>query len=268
MDTDKAQDVKSREEARALINKCRKLLIEEFGAQRVIPFGSVTGNGLWHQGSDLDLAVEGLPDNRFFEALSAVQDLVSSQIRVDLVPLEDAKPKLRSHILGEVEMSEDSTQALRDLITEELETLEQLVEEVKGALEKLSSPPTQLDLHGIASYIHDFYSGIESIFERIVVELDEGLPRGEYWHAELLEQVAVKRENIRPRIINEPLRAKLKEYLRFRHFFRHAYGVKLKWVQLRPLAEGMELILNQLTSQIEGFFDQLSSTEKSSDQYQ
>lgn len=265
MDTRKSQKVIRREEAKALIGKYRQLLIEEFGARRVIPFGSVTGGSPWHPRSDLDIAVEGLPPERFFEALAAVQDLVSSQIQVDLVPLEDATPELRARILGEVEMPEDPILALKELISGELKTLKRLVEETKEALDQLSSPPTQLELHGIASYIHDFYSGIESIFERIVVQLDEGLPDGEYWHVDLLNQIAVDREGTRPRVISEPLRARLRGYLRFRHFFRHAYGVELRWVKLRPLAEGMERVFDQLNKQLEDFFDQLSAYRENSE---
>jgi predicted nucleotidyltransferase len=48
----------------ALIEACRKLLMEEFGARRVIPFGSLV-EGYWHERSDLDRLKEEL--RGFFE---------------------------------------------------------------------------------------------------------------------------------------------------------------------------------------------------------
>ncbi len=79
----------------------------------------------------------------------------------------------------------------------------------------------------MAAYRHQFYTGVESILERIAVGLGEGLPRGEYWHVDLLNQMAEEWAGERPAVIDEPLRARLKDYLDFRHFFRHAYGYTL-----------------------------------------
>jgi hypothetical protein len=33
-----------------------------------------------------------------------------------------------------------------------------------------------------ASILHEFYNGLERIFERIAIGLGEGLPRGARWH--------------------------------------------------------------------------------------
>lgn len=252
----------SREEAEALIEACRRLLEERFGAQRVIPFGSVIGDGPWHAGSDIDLAVEELPPEQLFQALAAVQELVPSQIRVDLVPLEDAQPELRARILKEVEMPDDPITALKQLIQDELKALKLVVREMEELLATRADPPTRTELGAIASILHDFYTGVERIFERIAVRLQEGLPRGEYWHMDLLNQMVAEQEGKRSAVIDEPLRALLKEYLEFRHLFRHVYGSQLEWVRLRLLAEGMSGILDQLKEQLGAFFDRLSGKGK------
>lgn len=53
-----------RREALDAAERCAGMLTQRFGALRVIPFGSVVGDGCWHDGSDLDLAVEGLSSLR------------------------------------------------------------------------------------------------------------------------------------------------------------------------------------------------------------
>lgn len=237
------------------------LLKERFGARRVILFGSLAGQGPWHDRSDIDLAVEGIAPEEFFRAYSACWDLVTRDLSIalDLVPLEDAYPEMRARILGEIEMPSDPTKALQKLIEDELTALQRLVQATDEAMVSLSSTdsPRQFELHGLASYLHQFYTGIESIFERIAIHQGEGLPRGEYGHIELLTQMATPQPG-RPAVIDEPLRAWLKEYLDFRHFFRHAYSYTLEWSRMRWLVEGMGETLRRLREQLQAYFDHLS----------
>ena len=71
--------------------------LRALGAQRVWVFGSVE-DGSFDDGSDLDLAVHGLPPERFLAARVAVTDRVP--VEVDLVELERAPASLRAHILA------------------------------------------------------------------------------------------------------------------------------------------------------------------------
>jgi len=241
--------------------ECMTLLKRQFGARRVILFGSLAGQGPWHDASDIDLAVEGLPPEEFFRAYSACRDLLLPQglgLDLDLVPLEDAYPGMRARILGEVKMSDDPVQALKSLIEDELVSLERVVESVKEALALLPDTPSQFELHGLAAYIYQFYTGVESIFQRIAVQLGEGLPRGAYWHVDLLDQMAEAQEGTRPAVIDEPLRARLKDYLDFRHFFRHAYAYTLEWNKMRWKVESMAETLELLRRQLMDFFEELT----------
>lgn len=72
---------------------------------------------------------------------------------------------------------------------------------------------------------------------------------------DLLNQMAEPQEGIRPAVIDEPLRARLKDYLDFRHFFRHAYGYTLQWSQMRWKAESMSETLAMLREQLQAFFE-------------
>src|SRR5947207_15941379 len=97
----------------ALATRCAQLLHDRFRARRVIPFGSVVGHGSWHRGSDLDLAVEGIAREQFFQAWATVRALVPPGLEVDLVDLEHASEALRARILGEKTMAEEPMRALK-----------------------------------------------------------------------------------------------------------------------------------------------------------
>ena len=248
---------KRKEQALEAAEACIRLLKERFGARRVILFGSIAGQGIWHERSDIDLAVEGLAPTEFFPAYSACRDLLPRglDLELDLVALEDAYPEMRARILGEVEMPDDPVLAVRALVEDELVALERVTREMEDLLAGCTQPPTRIELRAIASMLHEFYNGVEHIFERVAISLGEGLPQGSYWHTNLLNQMAVAREGERPAVIDEPLRARLKDHLDFRHFFRHAYGYTLEWNQMRWKAETLSDTLTMLRDQLHAFFE-------------
>src|SRR5207253_4431472 len=88
---------------------------------------------------------------------------------------------------------------------------------------------------GLASYAHDFYQAIESIFERVAVYLDGGVPKGGDWHTQLLMEMYQEIPKIRPAVITDDvLYARLDDYRKFRHIFRMAYRIELEWDKLEP----------------------------------
>ncbi len=64
-------------------------LLTAAGAREVYVFGSVAA-GRAHEGSDVDLAVAGLPPERFFSTMARLENLFDRSI--DLVDLDDASP--------------------------------------------------------------------------------------------------------------------------------------------------------------------------------
>jgi hypothetical protein len=96
--------------------------------------------------------------------------------------------------------------------------------------------------------------GVERIFERITVTLDDGLPAGESWQTLLLQQMEIEYPGTRPAVINHSLALRLLDYLRFRHLFRHTYGYELLWQKCRPLAESVSETLEMFQKQLSRFF--------------
>jgi hypothetical protein len=160
---------------------------------------------------------------------------------------------MAANIRGERKMSENPLKAMKQRIEDELRMMERVAQSVQTFLSQASEPPSELEMRGVASYLHDFYNGVERIFERIAVTLEGELPKGENWHQELLQQMEKERQGVRPAVIDRKLFLELLEYLRFRHRFRHLYGDELKWDKLRPLAEGVFETFEQLRSQLDNF---------------
>mgnify|MGYP002778062072 FL=1 len=73
-----------------------QILKREFGVTQVKLFGSMLNAQRIHAESDVDLAVAGLADHRYLEAVTRLLDL--SGLSVDLVQLEHASPKLQGAI--------------------------------------------------------------------------------------------------------------------------------------------------------------------------
>jgi predicted nucleotidyltransferase len=74
-------------EAGRVARQAAMVLKQQFTARRVVLFGSVTRVERFTPWSDIDLAVWGVPPERFYAAVAAVTSL-SAEIGVDLVDSE------------------------------------------------------------------------------------------------------------------------------------------------------------------------------------
>jgi predicted nucleotidyltransferase len=85
------------EQAQRLARTAAQRLHEEFGARRVVLFGSAVKQSSFTQWSDVDLAAWGIAPERFYAAVAAVTSL-STQIAVDLVDPEECPAALQTVI--------------------------------------------------------------------------------------------------------------------------------------------------------------------------
>ncbi|PKO20979.1 MAG: nucleotidyltransferase domain-containing protein [Chloroflexi bacterium HGW-Chloroflexi-1] len=86
-----------RQRAWRVARQAAKVLREQFGAQRVVIFGSLAQRGWFTQWSDIDLAAWGVPDERFYQAVATITAL-SPAFKVDLIDPETCRPRLRQAI--------------------------------------------------------------------------------------------------------------------------------------------------------------------------
>lgn len=148
---------------------------------------------------------------------------------------------------------------LRNDIKIELANLQRLEDEMKQVSEILHNEASFIEVRAAGSIIHDFYSGIEKIFERIAILIDGLIPKGESWHAELLSRMAHPFEDKRSEVISDGLFEILKEYVRFRHLFRNIYGFQLNWGLFKKLCDEMASTLNLFSDEMDTFLEKMQN---------
>ncbi|MDR1316947.1 MAG: hypothetical protein LBK13_08760 [Spirochaetales bacterium] len=130
--------------------------------------------------------------------------------------------------------------SLKAKIVFEISQIDKLLNDSKSLLDlcKLQIPDF-IEMSAAALVLHSFYNGIENILVLIFKYSGEQLPKSNKWHMELLDKAFISEET-RKQIFNNEIQQTLEEYLKFRHFIRHAYGFQLEWERMAELINGME----------------------------
>jgi len=88
------------QQAQQLAREAAQRLRGQFGARRVVLFGSAVERSSFTRWSDVDLAVWGVPPEQFYAAVAAVTGL-HADIPVDLVDAEQCSEDLKEAIKRE-----------------------------------------------------------------------------------------------------------------------------------------------------------------------
>ena len=89
-----------RQQAWSVARQAARLLRAEYGAVKVVVFGSLIHDDAFTLWSDIDLAAWGIPPDRFYNAVAAVTG-ISPLFRVDLVDPDACRPALRQLLESE-----------------------------------------------------------------------------------------------------------------------------------------------------------------------
>ncbi len=89
--------VERRASAWTVARQAADILKKEFGASRVVVFGSLAHGAWFNSRSDIDLMAEGVPPDAFWRAWCAL-DRLGSQFEIDLVAAEVVAGRLREEI--------------------------------------------------------------------------------------------------------------------------------------------------------------------------
>ena len=269
---DASHAANDRAAALAAARRAADLLVGRYGARRVYLFGSLAGTGSvpFHSTSDIDLAVEGLPGKRFWQALVAVDALMPRGHSADVSELESVRPYIKEAVLerGMLLAQSDSATAdktdgavlerqpwrrLAEEIEQEVGRMGDLVAEARPLADPGFTPSSSLELRAGGSILHDFYNGMERFFERIARIVDEHVPTDEHWHRTLLAQMAAPYPDRRPQVISAAVRDDLDRYLGFRHRFRNIYGPDLEWSRMVGLLHTLGDTHRTLSAEIGAF---------------
>ena len=176
------------------------MLYEDFGATQVAVFGSLAGQEWFSKGSDIDMAVWGLPSDTYLDALWETRNF-SPEFKIDLINFHSTKGRFRKRIQnqaisvqqGEIDCNrlisecqkihkkrkeiygKMNNQELINRIADEEKKIARTVEEIKTRLKKMeaASAEDREDIKDlIAMRLPVFYMGLENIFKRIAKEID------------------------------------------------------------------------------------------------
>ena len=184
-------------------HKVAAMLYQNFGATQVAVFGSLAERENFPKRSDIDIAVWGIPNDKYFRAVWNAEE-ISGLFKVDLVDFADCKGLLRERIQNQLIPIEKGAiykvdrSALIQRIFDERNKTEGTIAKITERSEKIKTAPVTYKEEietTIAKNLVDCYSGIENIFRRIALEVDLRMPDGSRWHKELLAQMSEPERN-------------------------------------------------------------------------
>jgi len=118
---------------------------------------------------------------------------------------------------------------LKSEIHAELEKIQKVTNEIESLYNHIKNKtPSLIELSAMATFLHNYYSGIENIMKRIALSVDDDFPSGASWHTDLLKRMGITIDGIRKSVFTDDTINELTDYLSFRHKFIHSYGFELK----------------------------------------
>lgn len=131
------------------------------------------------------------------------------------------------------------------------ETVQVVYDRVRLAADRVrESSADPVTVAAVALYLQNLYSALEELLRRIAAELDGWVPAGEDWHRELLGQMTLEIEAVRPRLLDDALHEDFDLLRRFRHVVRHAYAADYDWGEMQEVLNAAERVVECLPDAI------------------
>ena len=249
-------------------HRIAEMLYKDFGATQVAVFGSLAEADTFSKWSDIDIAVWGIPNDKYFRAASVTSD-ISGLFKVDLVDFDSCKGLFRERIQSQLTLIKKGAtykvdrSALIQRISDECIEIEGTIEKITERLEKIKTAPIiykeEIET-AIAKNIVDCYRGIETIFKQIAMDIDLRMPDGSRWHKELLIQMTEPYAERQPVISQETFEI-LEEFLEFRHVFNNIYEKKLTYSKTEKNAKQIGELFDILSKELDTFIAYLEKQE-------
>jgi hypothetical protein len=112
---------------------------------------------------------------------------------------------------------------------------------------------SDLARRAIGSYLHDYFSAVEKIASHVCRATEEGMPNGDNWHYQLIFNMSLELDGLRPRLFSKELLDLLNELRGFRHVFRNIYGINLDSNKELALLKKLSKISRMLRKDISSF---------------
>lgn len=116
---------------------------------------------------------------------------------------------------------------LKNEIKKDLIEIDKIYIEIQKIEEDIQTSKDPKNLITLSYYLHNLYTAFESIFENISRCFENVVEDTALYHRKLLKKMNIEIDNIRPKVISDMAYPYFDELRRFRHFFRHAYEIKI-----------------------------------------
>jgi hypothetical protein len=144
--------------------------------------------------------------------------------------------------------------ALARRITDELSQLERSVSAAQRHWQAASTAADEeAYLNSVALNLHAHYSGLERLFELVAEEFDGGALGGANWHAELLRQMTLDMDDVRPPVLRRDTAEGLEDLRKFRHLIRNIYATNIDPDRLAPIIERLPALWRRVQDDLEAF---------------
>jgi hypothetical protein len=111
------------------------------------------------------------------------------------------------------------------------------------------APVGVIESAAACAMLHSFYTEIEKILKISARDWDGHSPSSDSWHKDLLIQMSQPTDR-RPAVVSTNLVEVLSEFLAFRHLFRGASIVLMRWEKLVPLLSKVDRTYDQTRNEI------------------
>jgi hypothetical protein len=116
--------------------------------------------------------------------------------------------------------------------------------------------PDSIELAALGTVLHSFYNGIEGIFLLIAKQIDGEVPNESAWHQVLMNRMTMPATK-RPAVISSQAADQLASYMKFRHYFRHAYAFMLDWTRMKQLVKDLPSVWTAFKDEVTVFAETL-----------
>ncbi|GEM_PF-223332 len=155
-------------------------------------------------------------------------------------------------------------------------SLDDLREEINGELELMNATVNELlslkndaqqrvltvrELTATATFLAQFYNGVENILKRICMFYNVPIPNSGQWHTKLFKQFCHPPQPPLPLLLDQILANDLSPYRRFRHVAVHGYGVQLDWTRMETGVAQTEQVFIRFKSKVLSYLESLELNE-------
>jgi len=144
---------------------------------------------------------------------------------------------------------------LRQLIENEMSNVERAIAYTERSMAGARRHPADQDVYveSAALNLQSVYTGIERIFQLVAERIEQSVPTGEHWHANLLTQMSLELPDLRPAVIRTTTRDNLDDYRSFRHRIRHVYTYHIDPAKVAALADRLFDVWTETKQDLERF---------------